>query len=213
MDAMTTDDFETDFSPAGPAPADLGPATCGLIAGTKVATRHGWRPVQAVVPGDHVLTFDHGMQRVAAVRTHLIAMPRRPDPRALPLFVPEGALGNLAACLLLPGQAVLVESDLAEDMLGDAFAAVRGGTLAGVEGIVPVLPEGPLTVVTLHFERDEVVFGAGGVLFVCAGRGDLLLETAPAYPELAPEMARMVVADGVMPAGAVSALPGLGAAA
>lgn len=213
MTAIMTNDFDTDFTPVAAMAADLGRATGGILAGTKVATGLGWRPVQAIAEGDMVLTFDHGLQRVVRVQTHLLSFDNRAKAGAFPLYVPEDALGNLAACIVMPGQAVLVESDLAEDMLGDAFAAVPAGALSGIEGIKPVLPEGPMTVVTLHFARDEAVFGAGGVLFVCAGRGNLLLDDTPLYPLLSDDLARMVVADGVMPAGACGVIPGVVAAA
>ena len=213
MTAIMTNDFDTDFSPVAPLAADLGRGSAGILAGTKVATGQGWRPVQAIAEGDMVLTFDHGMQRVVRVQTHVLTPSGRAEPGALPLYVPVGALGNLAACIVMPGQAVLVESDLAEEMLGDAFAAVPAGALDGVEGIEAVLPEGPLTVVTLHFARDEAVFGAGGVLFVCAGRGNLLLDDVPLYPLLSDDLARLIVADGVMPAGTQGVVAGVEAAA
>jgi hypothetical protein len=205
MTAIMRNDFTTGFQGFAPLCADLGAATGGLLSGTKVATSIGWRPVQAIAEGDLVLTFDRGLQPVTSVQTHVIDLPRRtPDLAACPLHVPEGALGNLAALVLMPGQSVLVESDLAEEMLGDAFVAVPAAALAGVAGIEAVRPAERLTVITLHFAQDEVVFGAGGVLFVCAGRGDLmagLYDDDSAYPTLPEDLARMIVADGVLPAG------------
>ena len=43
-------------------------ATHGLMAGTRVASNLGWRAVEALAPGDLVLTFDNGMQPIAEVR-------------------------------------------------------------------------------------------------------------------------------------------------
>lgn len=206
MTAIMTRDFEADYSAATPIIGDLGHASGGMLAGTKVATSLGWRPVQAVAAGDLVLTFDNGMQRVSHVQTHILDLPQHTfDAEDCPLYVPAGALGNLADLIVMPGQSVLVESDLAEDMLGDAFVAVSASALVGIDGIRPVLPADRFTVVTLHFARDEAIFGAGGVLFVCAGRGDMMqdLYEARSYPVLPEDMARMIVQGGVLPAGSV----------
>jgi len=55
------------------AQATLAELASGLMAGTKVATQIGWRDVAAVAVGDQVLTFDGGMQTVAAVHREIIA--------------------------------------------------------------------------------------------------------------------------------------------
>ena len=113
----------------------------GLITGTVVATAAGWRPVEAIVRGDLVLTFDRGMQPVRAV-IRGIHWDRDGDcPRSLwPLGVPAGALGNQQAMTLLPEQCVMVESDTAEVMFGDPFALSNAGDLVGLRGIERVEP-------------------------------------------------------------------------
>ncbi|SMY09940.1 Hint domain-containing protein [Flavimaricola marinus] len=210
MTAIMTNNFDTDFCTIQPVHTDLSQTTGGLLVGTKVATSFGWRPVQAIAEGDLVLTFDNGLQRVTRVQTHVLDMPRQTvTESAWPLHVPANALGNLAPLIVMPGQSVLVESDLAEELLGDAFVAIQATQLNGVEGIERVIPAERLTVITLHFEQDEVIFGAGGVLFVCEGRGDLvqdLHQSAPIYPTLPADLARMIVHDGVLPAGSMSEL-------
>lgn len=138
----------------------------GLVSGTRVATRMGWRPVEAIAVGDDVLTFDHGLQTVIEVRREVVWNANSTCPQHLwPLLVPAGALGNLQETYLLPEQQVLVESDAAEDYLGDPFAMLPAAALDGFRGITRQKPADMIEVVTLHFRRDEVVFANIGALF------------------------------------------------
>lgn len=138
----------------------------GLVAGTRVATRMGWRPVEAIAVGDGVLTFDHGLQTVLEVRREAIWSGTTECPEHLwPLLVPANALGNLKETYLLPEQHVLVESDAAEDILGDPFAMLPAAALEGFRGIARKDPEDLIEVVTIQFRRDEVVFANIGALF------------------------------------------------
>ena len=138
----------------------------GLVSGTRVATRMGWRPVEAIAVGDEVLPFDHGLQTVIEVRRDVVWNAASTCPEHLwPLRVPAGALGNLQETYLLPEQHVLVESDAAEDYLGDPFAMLPAEALIGFRGITRQMPTQMIEVVTLHFRRDEVVFANIGALF------------------------------------------------
>ena len=138
----------------------------GLVSGTRVATRMGWRPVEAMAVGDEVLTFDHGLQTVIEVRREVVWNAQTDCPEHLwPLLVPADALGNLQETYLLPEQQVLVESDAAEDFLGDPFAMLPAAALDGFRGITPHKPSDMIEVVSLHFRRDEIVFANIGALF------------------------------------------------
>ena len=80
----------------------------GLTEGTLIATAMGWRPVEAIAPGDLVLTFDRGLQPVRDVKRAIAWLTPGPLPHAMcPLSVPPGALGNAEAMTLLPEQAVM----------------------------------------------------------------------------------------------------------
>lgn len=187
-----------------PIDAHLTEMTGGILPDTKVASGNGWRPVQGLAPGDFVLTFDNGMQPVVDMRHHLVeADPAPRDIAAWPLWVAPGAVGNTAPLILLPGQVILVESDLAEGLFGDPFAAIEARALDGMEGVTRLRPREAFVAVTLHFETDQVVFGAGGVMVVCAGRGDLLADhgAEAVYPVLGRDAARRVLVEGVAPAG------------
>lgn len=191
---------------AVPIAADLGPSTAGLLTETRIATRQGWSRAVSLVPGDLVLTFDHGLQPIVATCYHLIEPGARPPAEdGWPLLVAKGALGNAAPLTLLPGQPILVESDLAEDIFGDPFIAIEARHLAGQEGVSRLRPRDRFAAVTLHFDSDQAVFGAGGVMIVCAGRADLLqARGARPYPVIAADVADRILSDGVLPAGATA---------
>jgi len=149
-------------------------ACSGLVEGTKIATAMGFQRIETIEPGARVVTFDNGLQEVRAVRREPIWFAAGDCPRAMqPLFVPAGAIGNAQDMVLLPHQAVLIESDAAEAALGDPFVLMQAKDLDGICGIHRVTPEAPAFVVTLEFDNDEVVFAASGAMCICPSRSDL----------------------------------------
>lgn len=156
------------------ADADLAQVGTGIVAGTKVATPIGWRPVEAIAVGDSVLTFDGGMRPVLSVSRNVVWTSHDTDVCDWPLQVPAAALGNREPMQLLPGQAVMIESDAAEDLFGDPFALIPAAALDGFRGITPVAPPARIEVVTLVFAQDEIVFANVGALFHCPAATDLV---------------------------------------
>lgn len=146
--------------------------TTGLLPGTIIATDKGWIGVESVTAGQHVLTFDQGLQKVVSVTRHVLVTDRS-DPASWPIALPPGALGNEDAMTILPHQSFLIESDLAERALGDPFVLVRGAMKRGENGIEPVRPGSQIEVFQLHFARDEIIFANVGMLFLCSARPDL----------------------------------------
>lgn len=140
----------------------------GIVSGTQVATATGWRGVEAIQEGDRVLTFDAGLQTVRKVtRNWTFLEAHSVEAAHWPLTVSVGVLGNKAALTLLPEQAVMIESDLGEEMFGDPFTLLPAHTLGGLEGITREMPEGPCEVIQLQFEDDQVIFANIGALFHC----------------------------------------------
>lgn len=140
----------------------------GFTSGMRLATNLGWRPVEAITVGDHVLTFDHGMQPVVAVTRGVFfaAGDVCPD-HARPIEVPAGALGNETAMLLLPEASVMIESDVAEELFGDPFTLVPARALVGWRGIARRAMPRPVEIITLHCAADQVVYADGGALVLC----------------------------------------------
>lgn len=136
----------------------------GLVGGTRVASNLGWRAVDALCVGDSVLTFDHGMQRIADIQRETLWMQ---DGGLRPLVIPHGAMYNRAEILLMPDQGLLVESDAAIDALGDPFAVIPARALEGFRGVRKAGPAERLDVTTLSFVLDEVIYVEGGMLAHC----------------------------------------------
>ncbi|MBS1303340.1 Hint domain-containing protein [Loktanella sp. SALINAS62] len=186
-------DFVWNSTPAtAPWTQDFGH---GLISGTKLATQIGWRTVDAIVPGDQCLTFDGGLQTVTSVECHAVQTGgAASDPTTWPLTVPAGALGNKEPLLLLPDQAVLVESDTAEAVFGDAFALIPAKALDGLRGIHRSPPPDTINVFFVRFAQDEIVFANFGALFQCPAQADLLADPVdPAYKILTLDQAKLLV--------------------
>lgn len=149
--------------------------TRGLLAGTQVATAMGWRAVEALAPGDLVLTFDNGLRPLAEVRRDTFWVADMMVPAAYAsVIVPAGALGNANELELLPDQGVLIESEAACDAYGDPFAVVAAKTLTGYRGISRAGPRTQVEVITLVFEDEQIIYADGGALVHCA-RGHMRL--------------------------------------
>lgn len=150
-----------------------GGMAAGLAVDTMVSTSKGWRPVQTLREGDLVMTFDDGMQPITRVTRGFLWNAPTYCPEALwPLYVPADALGNKSPLLLMAEQTVMVESDRAEDLYGDPFVLVPAPALAGVLGIERVPPEGSQHVVSIAFEKDQIVFANGSALLFCPAHSE-----------------------------------------
>lgn len=147
----------------------------GLLSGTRVATGHGWRPVQALCAGDRIVTFDAGVQPLCDVTRHPVWTGSGSCPaRFWPLDVERGVLGNRAPLRIMPHQVVMIESDLAETLWGDPFALLPGAALEAAPGVARVPPDPGAEVVVLHFESEQVVFAENGLMALCPASCDLL---------------------------------------
>jgi len=157
---------------------DAASITDGLISGTLIATDTGWKRVEDLRAGDLVVTFDNGMQPLRATHRARLTTRGATLPRsARPLLVPEKALGNRRPMILLAGQAVLIESDRAEERYGDPFTLLTADALDGYKGITRVQPDDETNVVFLEFTNDEIVYAEGTVLAHCPRRQSQIVTT------------------------------------
>lgn len=176
----------------------------GIVAGTRVATVGGWRTVEDLQPGDPVMTVDNGPQRLVEVRRRALWSGPAPCPDALcPLAVPPTALGNRTPLLLLPESLVLVESEVAEESYGAPFVLVPAAALDGWRGIAPIAPHRRVETVSLHCEREEIIYANGVGLIHCPQREAVApppqdarqaARTPGGYAVLPLDMARVLVA-------------------
>lgn len=171
------------------------PVTNGLLPQTQVATARGWVPVGRLQPGDMVLTFDHGAQPLLEIAPPPDDLIRPARERAV--AVPTGALENRSPMVLLPGQAVLLETDHAEDLFGDPFALAPAAALVGLRGIVSVeMPADPG--LRLRFGQDQIIYAHGSTLVFCAaseGANRSELAQAPLSMQDARRLVQRLVED------------------
>lgn len=168
----------------------------GILSGTPVATPSGWRAVETLTPGDAVLTFEGGAQVLAQVDIHAFDTEIGLSPHPYwPLHVPLWALDNRCDIMVLPEQAVLIESDVADDLYGDPFALIPATALLGYRGIEVCRPVDAAQVVRLGFASDQIIYAARGLLLSCPML-HLDLGASPAwadYPVLSDTNARALV--------------------
>ena len=139
--------------------------TAGLIAGTMVRTMQDWRPIETLQPGDLVMTFDDGLQPLRGIGRHLRPTDQAGMAAIRPVVViPEGVLGNARQMRVLPGQSVMVESDLGELIYGDPFTLVPAQALLGWRGIAQSNAVAGAAVVSLQFDNEQMIYCDNGAL-------------------------------------------------
>lgn len=172
------------------------PVTAGLLAGTCVETRAGWRAVETLRTGDTVQTLDGGLRRIAAIDRRW-TMPGMPAPV---VQVDGGVFGNCAELFLLPDQHVLLDldpSDPATGGLPDALAVLAPATaLLALPGVRMLRRTAPVQAVTLMFAEEELVWAATGVLAHCPAvrHGAAALPQGDSFPAVDEAVARRLLA-------------------
>lgn len=144
----------------------------GLLERTLVNSARGWVPVEAIAPGDLVMTFDAGPQPVTKVLRATIARAGLPQTKAFVMQVPAGVLGNDTEITLMPNQEVIVESDEAEVLHGDPFVLIPAMMLEGYQGIRRRDFKRDLSLYMMVFAREQIVPVAGGALVACRAQAD-----------------------------------------
>lgn len=138
--------------------------TC-FTRGTRIDTPSGPRPVEALRPGDLVLTRDRGAQPVRWVGgRRFAAAALAADARLRPIRIPAGALGpGLPArdLLVSPQHRVLVASRIAARMAGASEVLVPARALVGTGGIAVEGPGQGADYWHILFDRHEVVTSEG----------------------------------------------------
>ena len=151
---------------AGSSPVESNPQTqldAALPLGTTVLTLDGALPVEAIYPGDRVITRNGGAQTVRAVI-------RRAVPRSLRLVhVGKDALGGKPEedVILLPQQRVLIRDWRAQALYGKPQAELEAEQL--VDGEFIKWADGharPSHMIALHFDKDQIIYAGG--LELCA---------------------------------------------
>lgn len=133
-----------------------------LTAGTDVLTPLGRRKIEALRPGDLVLTCDHGAQPLRWIGARRLTRAEfEKDPRHLPIRIRAGALGHetpRADLLVSPQHRVLLSSPIAQRMFDSREVLVAAKKLLGMPGIEVVEDCEEITYMHLLFDEHEVIF-------------------------------------------------------
>jgi hypothetical protein len=150
----------------------------GLAPGVRVATARGWRRIEALEPGDRVMTRDNGLVTVVAVAK------RRAAAAAVVTLQPGDVRGLDATVALGSGTAVLWTGGRVDEALG-----TREGLLAARDlGTGTVAEQGFVTLFLPVLARQEVIFAEGMAVATALPEGGL-----PARPCLTRAEAQRVL--------------------
>lgn len=135
--------------------------TFGVVEGTSVMTLRGPLPVEALEPGDRVIT------RQGALRLEQVAMRREAAPLlvrvAASALAPDRPESDI---VLAAGQPILLRDWRAPALAGQQQALVPAGRMADGEYIRPERQQ-EARIYTLHFAVPAVVY-AHGLELACA---------------------------------------------
>lgn len=133
--------------------------------GTLIRTPGGLTPIDALRPGDLVVTRDRGEERLRWIGHHTICTETLAAiPTLAPVLVSRGALGpGLPArdTLLSPNHRVLLNDWRAERYVGSPEALAPVHALVDGAGIRRQIPAGGLTYIQLVFDRHEILRANG----------------------------------------------------
>lgn len=187
---------ETSLDGGSVAPATV---PCFTV-GTLIETDEGRVPVEELMPGDRVLTRDHGFRTLQWVGTrHVGRAELMARPEFGPVRIARGALGGGLPdrdMMVSPQHRMLLWGARAELLFGRSEVLVVARHLVGLPGIVH-LPDTPVTYVHVLCEKHELL-RADGCWSESFQPGDLSLgalgaaqrdEILALFPELAGEQA------------------------
>lgn len=127
-----------------------------FVAGTRIATPTGPRPVEDLRPGDMVLTLDHAAQPVRWAGSVVAAG----SGTTAPILIPAGAFGSHDAVWLSPQHRVCLAGWGAELVTSAPQILVRARHLVAA-GIACCRDTGPVHYVHVMFDRHEVIAANG----------------------------------------------------
>lgn len=139
-------------------------AVC-FTPGTLILTDRGEVPVETLVPGDLVVTRDHGLQPLRWIgRRALSRLELQAQPDLQPVRIAQGAFGAagpVRSMLVSPQHRVLIEGARAELLFGEAEVLVPAKHLVGVTQATRALPEAGVTYIHILFDQHEIVRSDG----------------------------------------------------
>lgn len=144
----------------GQGGTDVGMVTLNIVhcfvAGCRVLTPGGWVPVEAVEPGDLVVTKDDGAQPVRWIGRRKVAAAGD----FAPIAFAKGALGDHGALRLSPEHRVLLTGARAEILFGEEEVLVAAKHLVN-DRTIRRQAGGEVEYLHLMFDRHQVIWAEG----------------------------------------------------
>ncbi|WP_367647914.1 MULTISPECIES: Hint domain-containing protein [Ruegeria] len=143
----------------------------GLVHGTKVATKGGWKLVEELQVGDLIRTLDNGFKAINRIATDCITVP--PDETnadSMPVRIPSHAAYNGRPVWLMPEQGVALDNTKLDHdpiALPVSLPVVSARLLSGMFRITSNVPASCFDISTLFFDQDEVIYIEGGFRAFC----------------------------------------------
>ena len=140
----------------------------GLVAGTLLETRDGWRAVETLGIGDAVQTLDGGLARILGLDRQTL----REGAMASVIKIDGGHYDTCSDVALLPGQHLLLDTLNDTAVNGAPFAMISAAALLACPGARRQLVCTDIQVITPMFADEEVVYANSGILLHCPGIAD-----------------------------------------
>ncbi|MEQ3624365.1 MAG: Hint domain-containing protein [Celeribacter sp.] len=153
------DDPDAEGDLDGNVQLDEGEPIC-FVAGTLILTAQGERPIETLVPGDMVVTRDHGLAPLRWIGTRRMAV----TPAIAPIRITAGALGpNMPErdLCVSPQHRVLVRGARAEMLFGASEVLVAARHLVDDARVLRDTAAQQVTYVHLMFDAHEVIYTEG----------------------------------------------------
>lgn len=132
----------------------------GICAGTTIMTLDGEIPVEHLTEGDRIITRDSGMAILRGIEVQNV--------RVQPIRIKAGSLGHTRPdrdMVVTPGAKLHIRDWRAEALFGASAVAVEAERLVDGEFLAELSPR-DMTVVTLKFDRDHIVYADGVELVI-----------------------------------------------
>ena len=135
-----------------------------FTSGTRIATLRGEVPVEALEPGDRVITRDNGSQIVRwCGRRDLQATALAAAPDLQPVLIRAGSLGPdspVRDMMVSPNHRMLLNQPVAQLLFEESEVLVAAKHLAGMDGIQSVRTES-VSYIHVMFDAHEIILADG----------------------------------------------------
>lgn len=127
-----------------------------FVAGTKIATPEGDRPVETLLPGDPVVTHDNGIKTLRWVGRRRVAA----NGTCAPIRIMANTFGQHGTLMVSPLHRILIRDAMADLLFGETDVLVAARDLVNDRTVRPV-EGGYVDYIHLLFDEHQVVYSEG----------------------------------------------------